>query len=101
WKYTNVERALRHGYALDAGRSGARVDAADFAIPGFDAHTLVVVNGEVQDLPADLPEGVRIASLRDALRSSDAAVEHFGRYADAAHEPFVALNTAFDVDGVF
>ncbi len=101
WKYTNVERALRHGYALDATRSGGAVDAADFAIPGFDAHTLVVVNGEVQNLPADLPAGVRITSLRDALASNEAAAEHFGRYADVEHELFAALNTALDADGVF
>lgn len=101
WKYTNVERALRHGYALDAGRSGARVDAADFAIPGFDAHTLVVVNGEVQEVPSDLPAGVRIAGLRDALQSDATAAGHFGKYADIEHEAFAALNTAFDVDGVF
>src|SRR5690606_718671 len=83
WKYTNVERALRHGYALDAEPSGAAVDAADLAIPGLDAHTLVVVNGAVQNLPADLPAGVQITGLRDALASDEAAAEHFGRYADA------------------
>src|SRR5690606_28804355 len=79
-------------------------DAAAYCIPGLDAYTLVVVNGEVQDElgdPSGLPAGVRVGSLREALRSHDAVAEHFGRYADVDHEAFVALNTAFDLDGIF
>ena len=107
WKYTNVERALRHDYALlDPGPAAAvsAAEVADLRIPGFDAALLVVVNGvvvpELSDTEA-LPEGVRIGGLRDALQSDASLADHFGQYADLEDDAFVALNTALDPDGVF
>ncbi|MEM1042350.1 MAG: Fe-S cluster assembly protein SufD [Bacteroidota bacterium] len=108
WKYTNIERALRHDYALldpDAAAVSAE-DVADLRIEGLDASTLVVVNGVVDlglsDLGA-LPDGVTVGSLREAGESvhAQAVQRAFGQYANAEEDAFIALNTSFELDGVF
>ncbi len=107
WKYTNVEKALRHDYALvtpDAPSSLSASEVAGYRIGGLDAFTLVVVNGTVVPELGDasLPAGVHVGSLREAVESHAETVEaHFGKYANVEDDAFVALNTAFDLDGVF
>jgi Fe-S cluster assembly protein SufD len=107
WKYTNIEKALRHGYAvLDPGADAdvAAEDVAGYRIAGLDAFTLVVVNGVVdRDLSdTELPVGVHVGSLRDAAEShADVVEQYFGQYANVDEDAFIALNTQFDLDGVF
>ena len=108
WKYTNVERALRGDFAvLEPGAETGltRADVERYRIPGLDAHLVAVVNGtfrpELSDVDG-LPQGVRVRSLLDAAESdADAVATYFGTYADVEEDAFVALNTAFDLDGVF
>lgn len=108
WKYTNIEKALRHDYALldsDATPIVDASDVADYRIDGLDAYTLVVVNGTVVPELSDtdgLPAGVHIGSLREAATShADVVERHLGQYADVESEAFIALNTASDLNGVF
>jgi Fe-S cluster assembly protein SufD len=108
WKYTRIEKALRHDYAVLEPGTPSNVSADDvtgYRIKGFDAYTLVVVNGEVAPDLGDangLPQGVHVGSLRDAAESHAEVVEtYFGKYADVDADAFVALNTQFDLDGVF
>jgi Fe-S cluster assembly protein SufD len=108
WKYTNVEKALRHDYAVPSPGADAAVtadDVAGYRIAGLDAHVLVVVNGLVDLALSDtdaLPEGVHLGSLRDAAEShADVVQKYFGQYADVEADAFIALNTQFDLDGVF
>ncbi len=108
WKYTNVEKALRHDYALlppGAPTGLTRGDVERFRLPDLDAHLLVVVNGAVRPELSDrdgLPPGVRVGSLLDAAESDAETVgRYFGKYAQVDEDAFVALNTAFDLDGVF
>ncbi|MEP0548744.1 MAG: Fe-S cluster assembly protein SufD [Rhodothermales bacterium] len=108
WKYTNIEKALRHDYAVIEPGAPSDLDAADVAdlrISGFDAYTLIVVNGTVAPHLGDangLPAGITVESLRDAAESdADAVATYFGKYADVDADAFVALNTQFDLDGVF
>jgi Fe-S cluster assembly protein SufD len=108
WKYTNVEKALRHDYAVPSPGAPSDVSAGDvdaYRIAGLDAFTLVVVNGEVApDLgdAGELPQGVHVGSLRDAAETHADVVEtYFGKYADVDEDAFIALNTQFDLDGVF
>jgi Fe-S cluster assembly protein SufD len=108
WKYTNIERALRHDYALldgDAPSRLTRADAEGFRLPGLDAHLVVVVNGTVSRELSDvdgLPAGVEVGSLLDAADADGETIRtYFAKYASVDEDAFVALNTAFDLDGVF
>jgi Fe-S cluster assembly protein SufD len=50
----------------------------------------------------ELPAGVRVGSLADAIEQSPGLVEtHLGRYAGFREQAFVALNTALFRDGAF
>lgn len=108
WKYTNIGQILKREYALSlapAQPTLSRDALAPFLIPDLDVHLVVLVNGRFrEDLSAigDLPDGVVVTGLAEAGQTHTALVDaHFGHYADAAREPFVALNTAFTQDGVF
>ena len=108
WKYTHIEKALRHDYDLLEPGAPSNVTAdnvADFRIAGLDATTLVVVNGVVDMDLSDtdaLPKGVHLGSLRDAAEShADVVSTYFGQYANVDEDAFIALNTQFDLDGVF
>ncbi len=110
WKYTDLRTALSHDYTFVTGKTGlsdADIDAAvaSAEIDGFNAFRLVVVDGEVDasrsDL-AELPEGVLAGSLREASATGGGAVEtYFAKFADVEKNAFAALNTAFQLDGLF
>ncbi len=81
--------------------------AADLLAPFAFGHpewsTLVFVNGlysEPLSRVAELPRGVRVGSLAEALRSDGALLRtHLGKYAPVDGSPFTALNTAGFRDG--
>jgi Fe-S cluster assembly protein SufD len=108
WRFVNLApfraREFRLADGSDQGRVSLDVIAPYlFAIPG--ARTLIFVNGQfVPDLSkvAELPRGVRVASLSAAL-TSDATLldQHLGKYAKAEESGFTALNTALVKDGLF
>ncbi|MDX1440492.1 MAG: Fe-S cluster assembly protein SufD [Rubricoccaceae bacterium] len=106
WKYTDVSKVLPDETAF-AGSEEVQLstdDLASYAIPDLDARTIVTVNGVFQPSLSDLTDlgRVVITSLREAVVSHPKAMEaHFGRYADVDSDSFVALNSAFDLDGVF
>jgi Fe-S cluster assembly protein SufD len=105
WKYTNVEPivslAFGHGNGQAKALTADELLALSFA--DFSCNRLVFINGtHVAAFSAlrELPEGVRVQSLRDALTHDDELLQlHFGRYARYQREAFVALNTAFMEDG--
>jgi Fe-S cluster assembly protein SufD len=107
WKYTPIEKALRHEFAplaVQAERLSAD-DAAALRLPDLDPILLVVVNGvfaaELSDA-ASLPDGVEASSLLEALSEDTAMADaYFARLADAQKDVFVAMNTAVESDGVF
>ncbi len=108
WKYTNITQALTHHFALRlendaAGVTRTRVDS--LAIPGLDAFRAVLVNGHFQPALSDvagLPAGMVVSSLDSAGQvHADILNAHFARYASHSDEPFIALNTAFVVGGLF
>lgn len=104
WKYTDLRANVR-AIAPAAGPADvARVRALSPAVPGDGARRLVIANGrlvaELSDL-SDLPAGLTIRSLADALESGDEAVRGaMGRVPGAEENVAVALNTAFMTDGV-
>ncbi len=107
WKYTDLRHALARDYAFLHGDGTSRLTRADldrYLAPGLDVFVVAVVNGAyvpaLSDDGALLDGRVRVGSLRRAA-SGEVVGDYFARYADAEHEPFVALNQAFELDGLF
>ena len=111
WKYTDLRRALRAEYAFASGDAAPGAtdlapEALDaFAIPGLGARRVVIANGRVVPTLSELDglaSGVTVRSLREAAETGDEALgAHLGRYAPTEGDAFAALNTAFDLDGLF
>jgi Fe-S cluster assembly protein SufD len=107
WKYTDIQKTLRQGFpfAPEAEHRLVQADLDAFLVPDLDAHLAVVVNGRYVDALStwgDLPTGVTVEGLQEALKDYPELVEpHLGRYLDVESDPFAALNTAFDLDGLF
>lgn len=101
WKYTDLRANVR-AIAPAAGAADlARVAALAPAIPGDSARRIVVANGRLvpglSDL-ADLPAGLTIRSLAEALAAGEAGLLETLPEADA--NLAVELNAAFVTDGV-
>jgi len=117
WRFTNLAPIERTRFRSSSAPRPvmdvfdlAGLPFADLGIP----HRLVFVNGRIsRDLSTlgELPRGVRVLSLEDALKDgalgSQAAAslldQHLGRYAsfEKPEQALVALNTAFIEDGAF
>ena len=108
WKYTNIEKVLRHEYEIELGRPEHGLTSGDlgpFLIPDLDVHLFVLINGrpeaELSRL-GDVPEGVVVMGLGEAAQKhADLVNQHLAQYASYKDEPLRALNTAFIHDGVF
>jgi Fe-S cluster assembly protein SufD len=104
WKYTNVDPIAAVPFA-HANGEGKTVTRDIFASAFVDAACprLAFVNGVYSERLSSLnglPAGVRVASLRAALGSNEAALEtYLCRAARHREQPFVALNTALMEDG--
>jgi Fe-S cluster assembly protein SufD len=91
WKYTDLRTLVREIAPL-ADSAGA----ADVPAPLLEgAVQIVVVDGFLQSSPSDLPEGVSLASLMDALGQGTASLAG----ADTPDRAIDALNAAFVRDG--
>ncbi len=105
WKYTSVAPIERRGFVvLPRGAGGvtmSEIDALGFG--SASGRLLVFVNGWYSPALSDvgeLPTGVIMGSLADALDSEPETLEPF--FADASDETmFGALNAAFMTDGAF
>src|SRR5262245_14153053 len=105
WRFTNVSAIAQTRFELDDAGAGAKLTAKDldqFNISAFPC-CLVFVNGrfspELSRFP-DLPEGVRVGSLAQAVGGNEAEIEdHLGKYLNFQRDAFAALNTAFMDDG--
>lgn len=104
WKYTNLNRLRRTGFAADAAPS-AKVDTVPVGNAlSIAAHQAVLVNGRFRPELSSLPEagdGVEVMHFADALAREPSLLEtRFGRIAPPAGMPLVALNTALATDGL-
>jgi Fe-S cluster assembly protein SufD len=105
WRFTPIapiaQGSWRPGGPLPADVSRAQLDP--FIFGHAEWITLVFVNGAYsEELSAigELPAGVRIGSLAEALRSDGTLLQdHLTRHAPIDGSPFTALNTAFLRDG--
>lgn len=108
WKYTNIEKVLRHSFKLQPPAKQVKCSLQDiepFLVPGLDAHLVVLVNGRFDENLSSigtLPDGVIVSGFAHASETYEEIVNrHYAKYADYRSEPFTALNTAFTRDGVF
>lgn len=107
WRYTNVSHLAETEFqpAERQAREVRRSELEERVWSDPDTHRVVLVNGVYEpglsDL-TDLGDGVRVMSLRDALRADGEALkEHLARHADHQAYPLVGLNAAFLQAGVF
>ena len=108
WRFTNVAPLAKLPFKLtpETSADGAvKTVLADHVFAKLSGPRLVFVNGHFQpalSTLADMPPGVKVASLRAALASDAPFVEkwlnHCARMDDNA---FAALNQAFFLDGGF
>jgi Fe-S cluster assembly protein SufD len=106
WQQTSLAELTRTAFAApDPESPSAPDDLARFTIPDLDAFTLVFLDGrliETLSAIANLPAGVTIAPLSEAMRTHEDLVRtHLAQYAKPDREPFVALNCANLREGAF
>ncbi|MEE9251728.1 MAG: Fe-S cluster assembly protein SufD [Thermodesulfobacteriota bacterium] len=107
WKFTNVAPITKTSFRLTERATAlpAGEELEKFTIPELDVFRLVFIDGHfTPELSSirELPEGVKIKSLRDALSQERELLEpHLSRYVDLSDDAFSSLNTAFMQDGVF
>ena len=106
WKFTNLTPLAGMSFEPSLQYAGVSVTEADIAplvLPA--AHRLVFVNGHFSSALSsvgELPEGVICDSLAALVRQSDHVVNaYLGKLVKVDETPFVALNTAFLLDGAF
>ena len=102
WKHTNVAPIAQTPFVRPEAADVSREAAEPFLFSADLPHRVVLVNGRWSpslSSVAELPAGVTVRSLREALANPTTALG--GRIADApAQMPFVDLNTALFEDGV-
>ncbi|MBZ5499205.1 MAG: Fe-S cluster assembly protein SufD [Acidobacteriia bacterium] len=107
WRHTNVAEIAGASFKLSRpGTNGITAGKlGNFIFSDIDCSNLVFVNGFYSpDLstPGALPKGVRTGSLAAVLQSEPKKVEpYLARHASCRKNAFVALNTAFMLDGGF
>jgi Fe-S cluster assembly protein SufD len=104
YKYINPEAVLKKGFGFrtEMMRGVTAADINQFTLVK-DAFVAVIVNGvysEELSRVKNLPEGITITGIAEA-HSNETAKKHFGKYANPAADPFIALNTALNIGGVF
>ncbi len=104
WRFTPVAPIAQTAWRPPpAGGEIAADGLAPFIFGHPEWSTLVFVNGwfsEGLSSVGPLPDGVKVCSLADALRTDGALLEaHLGRHAPVGGSPFTAINTASFRDG--
>ena len=100
WKYTNLTRLARTGFAEPAAGSGAE-GVAPWLMGEGTCHRLVFVNGRFEaglSGIGDLPDGVTLAPLAEIVATDPEAARPV--LAGAENDGLAALNTALMRDGM-
>ncbi|MFT4664980.1 MAG: Fe-S cluster assembly protein SufD [Polaribacter sp.] len=104
YKYTRVDLMLKGEFNFSTNKncSDSQIEPLKFL---KDAYVVVIENGifiEGSSNLQNLPEGLTICSLVDAVKSNSPVFEkNYAQYAEVKTDPFIALNTAMTKDGVF
>ncbi len=108
WKFTNVAPIAKVNFKstlenkiVDLGAE----EVAPYLFAGMQSHLLVFMDGRFSLQHSnlkELPKGVNVGSLADALRTHpDLVNNHLTRYAKFEDNAFTALSTAFLREGAF
>jgi Fe-S cluster assembly protein SufD len=106
WRFTDIAPLIQTPFTLPASRK-PRVsgEAVENILGGSAGVRLVFVDGAFRSelsVVKDLPSGVKVGSLGDALRQDGGLLAgHLGKYAGIDRNPFTALSAAFLRDGAF
>jgi Fe-S cluster assembly protein SufD len=107
WKYTSVQRMLRHDFQ-EVKATSQTVYVEEFSFPELNAIQLVFVNGIYnEELSSDLkvvPGGLMIHSMEEALENDDyrAWIDNQIAYeGGTAKNVFLPMNRAFAQSGLF
>jgi Fe-S cluster assembly protein SufD len=104
YKYTRLDLMLKEEFNFSTNKNSKdeQIEPLKFLA---DAHVVIIENGifiEGLSNLQDLPKGLTICSLVDAVTSNSPVFKkHYAQYADVKSDPFIALNTAMTKDGVF
>lgn len=104
WKYTNVAPILKNTFSFSAQVFRlTKEDIQACLLTGKESIVLVFENGNLNkelSVLDGIPQGVIVDSLA-VNRNHEQVKKHLGQYAPMKQESFVALNTAFVLDGAF
>ncbi|MFP6748544.1 MAG: Fe-S cluster assembly protein SufD [Alphaproteobacteria bacterium] len=95
WRYTDLKAIRGQLFSPRNGQMGAVPPAL---LP--DVHRLVFNNGALVEAAADLPPGVRLLGIAEAMdQAPELLADHLGRTAAVKGLPLPALNQAMSEDG--
>ncbi len=105
WRKTNLRAVTQAHFALADGQGAAPKALIERLGDIGETIRLVFVDGRfVADLSdlSDLPNGLTVTPLSEYQSDApERLIQHLGQRADVDAHPFVALNTAFFVDGAY
>lgn len=94
WKYTNVQTLSASMFTFP--------QSADASASMQKNHHLVITNGHSSTTSANLPQGMILCSISQALNEHEALIKpYLQKPHDAKEHPFASLNTALMTDGFF
>jgi len=102
WRFTNVSAISHTGFELARRPAVSAAQLESLGVEGTGCQ-LVFLNGHFApelSLHKDLPAGIMVGGLADALNTNGGMVQqHLGHYVDQERDSFTALNAAFAEDG--
>ncbi|CAN5294676.1 Fe-S cluster assembly protein SufD [soil metagenome] len=105
YKYINPDAVLKSGFGFrkELMRDLTANDIKEFTFVE-NAIVVVLLNGVFSEQFSslkNLPKGITISNLADAVVSNEVARAHYAQHAKVESDPFIALNTAMNEGGVF
>jgi Fe-S cluster assembly protein SufD len=103
WKYTSVTPFLQEQYHINGITKEAVVSQKlllQANIPMLNCYQIILVNGQLQSKPVDLPASVKVLTIKEAQVNAP-LTKYFAKNTDVETFPFAALNTALFSNGVF
>ena len=104
WKYTNVRPIARRDFSLGSEHDSTSdiSEYSNFGAGPDAACTIVLVDGVLAQISLEVPDGLTLLPLGEALtRHGDSLKELVGQVADASADGFAALNAASLDQGVY
>ncbi len=107
WKYTSVAPIVDSSFILPKNVTSTKIDSAQIhqlLLNEEDVFRFVFINNHfsAELSPVQLPDGVTVSSLAEALRNgNELLLHHLSKSGMNDEDVFTALNTAFLKDGAF